>query len=160
MKLRYLGGTNIIFTVYQEYAKLSFAEFQRLDLWRLITTRISFLFLIFWLRKIKFPSVPSCSEEFGSQSMWRSSKASNVEGDLELGYDEQKIQELAASKVGSQELRSLIFKVFYLSWFIFGKMFVNLWQIVFSWYLGWKYPYSGKDLSIGKPWIFYESFLL
>lgn len=46
--------------------------------------------------------------------MWRSSKASDVEGDLEeLGYDQQKIQALAASKVGSEELRSLIFKVFY-----------------------------------------------
>ncbi|OWM62675.1 uncharacterized protein LOC116212791 [Punica granatum] len=50
------------------------------------------------------------SEEFGSKSVWGSSKASDAESNLELGYDQQKIEALAASRVGSQELHSLIFK--------------------------------------------------
>ncbi|PKI53457.1 hypothetical protein CRG98_026147 [Punica granatum] len=51
------------------------------------------------------------SEEFGSKSVWGSSKASDAESNLELGYDQQKIEALAASRVGSQELHSLIFKI-------------------------------------------------
>ncbi|KAK4779148.1 hypothetical protein SAY86_006676 [Trapa natans] len=50
------------------------------------------------------------SEEFGNQSMRRSSKDSDDEGDLKLGYDQRKIEALAASKVGSEELHALIFK--------------------------------------------------
>lgn len=49
----------------------------------------------------------SSKESETSQTMLEASENNN----LELGYDEEKIQALAASKAGSMELRSLIFKV-------------------------------------------------
>ncbi|XP_048130861.1 uncharacterized protein LOC115748691 isoform X1 [Rhodamnia argentea] len=52
----------------------------------------------------------SIEESKTSLPMWESSATSDVQDSLELGFDEQKVQDFAASKFGASELRSLIFK--------------------------------------------------
>lgn len=87
------------------------------------------------------------------------SEPSDGQNSLELGLSQWKVQALTALKVGAAELRSMFFKVMQFQYNIMLDSFssleltvtyIILLNLFLSFLLGWWYPYSGKDLSIGK----------